>query len=242
MKTDTILRLGRTQYRQLADLAKQAGCCLGVSTFEELGKAWGQFSMWALAVHADVSVDDAGCEERIVLQITARVNTARLRAVQRPEIDWSQLEDHEIFEFIVQHEIGHRLDNHYVFDLWGVKDLHLRDRCHKVIRLANEVLADRYAWNQIRPGEPVPLCDKGKRIQEDVADSMALLDLYVPRTPKTPRVLACGQYTWVPQSMLLTDKLTAFIGPGVSPALIQRVRERHNVHEMGGLVHVPVQR
>ncbi|GFM89184.1 hypothetical protein PSCICO_45830 [Pseudomonas cichorii] len=224
MKTNTVLRLGRIQYRKLADLTKQAGCCLGVSTFEKLGKAWGLFSIWPSAVHVDVSVDGVSLEERTVLQVAARVNTARLRAVQRPEIDWSQLEDHEIFEFIVQHEIGHSLDNHFVLDLWGITDPHLQDKCHRIICRTNEVLADRYAWNQIRPGEPVPLCENGKRIQEDVAESMALLDLHVPRTRRTPRALACGQYTWVPQSMLLTDELTDFIGPGVSPALIQRDR------------------
>lgn len=230
MKTNTVLRLGRTQYRQLADLAKQAGCCLGVSTFEELGKSWGLFSGWASVAHVDVSVDGAGHGDRVVLQVANRVNTAQLRGVQRPEIDWSQLEDHEIFEFIVQHEIGHRLDNHSGFDLFDIADLHLRNRCQKSFYRANEVLADRYAWSQIRPGEPVPLCEHGKQIQEEVAESMALLDLHVPRTRRAPRALPCGQYTWVPQSMLLTDELTAFVGPGVSPALIERTRERRRTH------------
>lgn len=226
MKTNTTLRLGRVQYRQLAEITKQAGCSLGLSTFEQLGGAWGMFNPYALAVHADATVDTPHLQEQIVIQLATSVNAARLRSIQRPEIDWSQLHDDEIYPFIVQHEIGHKLDNHFVFDLWGIKDQELHDKCHRVIAFVNEILADRFAWNQIRPGEPVPLCENGKRIQEKAAAAMALLDLHIPRTRRAPRALPGGQYSFVPQSMLMTESLTAYVGPGVAPQLVERARRR----------------
>lgn len=230
MKTDTTLRLGRVQYRALAEIAKQAGCCLGLSTFEQLGGAWGLFNPFALGVHKDATVDTPHMQEQIVIQLAASVDAARLRSVQRPEIDWSQLHDDEIYQFITWHEIGHKLDNHFIFDLWGITDKKLHDKCHGVIAFVNEILADRFAWNQIRPGEPVPLCENGKRMQEKAAEAMALLDLHIPRTRRAPRALPGGQYSYVPQSMLMTDSLTAYVGPKVAPQLVERARTRRRVH------------
>ncbi len=230
MKTASTLRLGRVQYRQLAEMAKQAGCCLGLSTFEKLGSAWGLYSGFGSAVHEDASVDTPYLQERIVIQLAASVDTGQLRAVQRPEIDWSQLHDDEIFPFIVQHEIGHRIDNHFGFDLWNIKDPEIHDKCHRVLAFVNEILADRYAWSQIRPGEPVPLCENGKRVQEEAAKAMAILDIHIPRTRRAPRSLPSGQYSFVPQSMLMTDSLTAYVGPQVAPQLIERARTRRRVY------------
>lgn len=230
MKTDTTLRLGRVQYRALAEIAKQAGCCLGLSTFEQLGGAWGMFNPFGLAVHADASVDTPHLQEKIVIHLATSVDAGRLRAVQRPEIDWSQLHDDEIFAFIVAHEVGHKLDNFFCLDLWSIKDKEVHDRCHRSIAFVNELLADRFAWNQIRPGEPVPLCENGKRMQEEAAAAMAMLDRHIPRTRRAPRSLPGGQYSFVPQSMLMTDSLTAYVGPQVAPQLIERARTRRRVY------------
>jgi hypothetical protein len=230
MKTDTTLRLGRVQYRQLAELAKQAGCCLGLSTVDQLGGNWGMFNPFGLAVHENAAVDSKYLKEEIVIQLATSVNVGQMRSVQRPEIDWSQLNDDEIYPFIVQHEIGHKLDNHFVFDLWDIKDKEVHGKCHRVIAFVNEILADRFAWNRIRPGEPVPLCENGKRLQEEAAEAMALLDLYIPRTRRAPRALPAGQYSFVPQSMLMNDSLTAYVGPQVAPQLIERARTRRRVH------------
>jgi hypothetical protein len=230
MKTDATLRLGRIQYRQLAEIAKQAGCCLGLSTFEQLGGAWGLYNCFGLAVHEDASVDTPHLQEKIVIQLATSVDAGRLRAVQRPEIDWSQLHDDEIYPFIVQHEIGHKVDNHFVFDLWNVKDPETHDKCRRVVSFVNEILADRYAWSQIRPGEPVPLCENGKRMQEQAAEYIALLNLHIPRTRRAPRALPAGQYSHVPQSMLQTDTHLAYVGPGVAPALVERARTRRRVY------------
>lgn len=229
MKTDCTLRLGRAQYRRLAESVKAAGCCLGVTPFHEL-RVWGLYDPFAAAVHADATADDVRLHEKIVIQLAATVDTAQLRATQRPELDWSQLEDSEIYEFITQHEIGHHIDNHNGWDIFKLQDLELRNRCERVIRSINEVLADRFAWSFVRPGEPIPLSESGKRMQEDVEAAMALLDLHVPRTRRAPQALPSGQYAYVPSSMLETRELAAFVGPRVAPGLIQRASERRRVY------------
>ncbi|WP_040261910.1 hypothetical protein [Pseudomonas massiliensis] len=232
MKTDTTLRLTRTQYRQLAEVAKQDGCCLSLASVAQLRGNWGLFTPWALGIHDDATSNEARMRENVVIEVATTVNAARLRRAVRPEIDWSQLEDHEVFPFIVAHEIGHFRDNHFPFDIFKIEDLEARARCERVISSVNEVLADRFAWSRIRPGEPVPLCENGKRVQREVAEAMELLDKYIPRQRRSPRVLPAGQYRWIPQSMLESEQLTAFVGPKVSPALIERSRQRRRIHRL----------
>ena len=230
MKTNTTLRIGRIQYRQLAEMSKRAGCCLELATVEELGGNWGMYCPFADAVHPDASKDDPKIEERVILQLATTVDAGQLRSAQRPEIDWSQLHDDEIYKFIVAHEIGHFLDNHCGFDIWAITDPLIQRKCQQVIGAVNEVLADRYAWNQIRPGEPVPLCETGKRLQDSMAESMLLLNKYVPRTRRIPRSLPAGQYSYIPRSMLMTNTNVSYVGTKVSSDLINCARNRRRVY------------
>lgn len=226
MKTDTTLRLTRTQYRAFAEQAKQAGCSLSLSTFRALGNCWGIFDPRAKLVCLDVSADELAFTEGCGIQLSTSVETARLRGNQRPEIDWSVLEDHEIYPFIVAHEIGHRVDNFCYWEPARIEDNQVRTRCESVIRSINEVLADRYAWSQIRPGEPVPLCELGKSLQEEVAADIALMNEHMPRVRREPRKLPAGQYLHIPEVMLMTDSMVSFIGTGVSASAVTHARTR----------------
>ncbi|MBJ2221033.1 hypothetical protein [Pseudomonas sp. MF7453] len=224
MKTDTTLRLTRAQYRSFAEQTKQAGCALSLSTFRALGNCWGIFDPRAKLVCLDVSADELKFTEGCGIQLSISVDAGRLRGNQRPEIDWSALEDHEIYPFIVAHEIGHRVDNFCYWDAARIADQQVRRRCESVIRSINEVLADRYAWSQIRPGEPVPLCELGKSLQEEVAGDIELMDKYMPRVRRQPRALPSGRYLHIPEKMLMSDVHVSFIGTGVSAAAIESAR------------------
>lgn len=224
MKTETTLRLTRTQYREFAEQTKQVGCALSLSTFRAMGHCWGIFDPRAKLVCSDVSADELSFTEGCGIELSTSVDAGRLRSVQRPEIDWSVLEDHEIYPFIVAHEIGHRVDNFCYWDAGRIDDDHVRTRCESVIRSINEVLADRYAWSQIRPGEPVPLCELGKSLQEEVAADIALMDKHMPRVRREPRKLPSGRYLHVPTAMLMTDSLVSYIGTGVTATAIDSAR------------------
>lgn len=226
MKTDSILRLTRAQYRSFADQVKEVGCTMTLSTFNAMGRCWGIFDPRAQLVCVDVSADDLEYTERAEIQLSTTVEASRLRSVLRPEFDQSVLEDHEIYPFIVAHEIGHRVDNFSIWDAGRIEDEQVRVRCESTVRSINEVLADRYAWSQIRPGEPVPVGEYGKQIQEEVAADIALMDRFMPRVRRAPRRLPAGRYLYVPAAMLMTDQLVSYIGTGVSSNAVDSVRVR----------------
>ncbi|MDM9596956.1 MULTISPECIES: hypothetical protein [Pseudomonas] len=230
MKTDTTLRITRRQYRQFAELAKSNGVGLTLDTFTNMGGIWGEYSSWAQPVIRDVSSESRLCDERTAIKLAASVNAGAFRNAHRPELDWAVLEDGEIFQFIVNHEIGHHIDNFSICDLSLTPNREVEDECFKVMRRVNEMLADRYAWEQVRPGEPLPLSEAGKRLQEVMAADLELLNKNMPRTRRAPKALPSGQYTYVPASMLKTEELAAFVGPHVSPALIEHTRNRRRIH------------
>jgi hypothetical protein len=230
MKTDTTLRLTRSQYRIFAEQVKEAGCALSLSTFRAMGNCWGIFDPRAKLTCMDVSADDVMFTECSSIQLSMSIQTDVMRNVSRPEIDWSALDDDEIYPFIVAHEIGHRVDNFCYWDTGRIDDERIRTRCESAIRSINEVLADRYAWNQIRPGDPVPLCEYGKSIQEEVTADLALMDAYIPRVRRQPRSLPSGRYLHVPEVMLMTDSLISYIGTGVSAAVVTSVRAKHRTY------------
>lgn len=230
MKTDTTLRLTRSQYRDFADQVKQVGCTMSLSTFRAMGNSWGMFNHFAQVVCLDVSSDALAFTECPGIQLATSVDTARLRSVQRPEIDWSALEDHEVYPFIVAHEMGHRVDNFCYWDAKLIEEEQVQDRCVSTIRSINEVLADRYAWNQIRPGEPVPLCEYGKKIQEEVAADLELMNKHMPRIRREPRRLPSGRYLHVPEAMLMTDSLAAYVGTNVSVAAMSSARVKNRTY------------
>lgn len=230
MKTDTTLRITRTQYRVFAEKTKSVGLALNLSSFKRMGNCWGGYSPWALLVCSDARKDEPEWQEHALITLAASINTAHLRSCGpgRPELDWSFLEDNEIYLFVIWHEIGHRADN---FDHWlmGIKNKEIRDECHRRIRFINELLADRYAWSKIRPGEPIPLSENGKHHQERAAESLLYLEKYAPRLnqPRKEWALSIGQYLDVPEYMLDGHHRAAFIGPKVIKKLVQQRTEYH---------------
>lgn len=238
-KTRRVLRLSRREYRLLAEETKAAGMGLNLSTFAIMG-CWGVYSPWALLMCKDVSIPAPAYHEHSLITLSASVDAERFRAAgaQRPEVDWSVLDDSEIYHFIIQHEIGHRQHN---FDVWGlqigIKDQAIRDKCRRMVGVVNEVLADRYAWERVRPGQPVPLSERGKVLQEQVADAISYLEQHCPMsTPcKDEWKLAPGQYCDVPDYMLATPERAAFVGPAVHPHVLDKsVRYYSHAHDRDG--------
>lgn len=228
MKTDTTLRITRTQYRAFAEITKSIGMALNLSGFKRMKNCWGVYSRYALLVCRDVRLDEPAWHERGLITLATAINTASLRACGpgRPEVDWSVLEDHEIYPFVVWHEIGHHVDN---FDQWlfDIKDVEIQDECRRRIRFVNELLADRYAWSKIRPGEAIPMGEHGKRMQDRALESMEYLEKHAPRLSTGHYPLAAGQYLDVPEYMLDGHQRAAYIGPEVSHKLVCKTAESH---------------
>lgn len=236
MKSDKVLHLSRSQYREFADISNSFGMALNLSTYTSL-EGWGTYSPWALLTYKDVREEDPKGEEHALITLATTVSTARYRAAgrNRPELNWAALEDHEIYPFIFWHEIGHRVDNFSMIEIMIIKDLDVRDECHRRSRCINEVLADRFAWAKIRPGEPVPLNPNSLAIREEMLKAMAYMERHAIKQPTCKYPLSSDQYCDVPDYMLATPERAAFVGPEVNKKLLQsRVEYHRNYFESNG--------
>lgn len=218
------IHLGRKQYRDFAEQTKTVGCGLTLSTAKALRGA-GTYSPWALLICKDTTANEYIGEERSLISLAAALNpdTVRSWGESRPELDYGKLKDNEIYPFIVAHEIGHRVSN---FSMTAQFEMERSLYLEAVprMRYVNEVLADRFAWETIRPGKAIPLNQNGRMHQDRISDAIEFLDSHhIERTLKTLRPLQAGQYYDVPDDMLTADKV-GYIGPRVSKSLL-RLRE-----------------
>ncbi len=222
----TNIRLTRRQYRDFAEATKRIKLGLKVGTPAQMPDEWAHYSPWALLVRDDVRQDNPQGSESALITIVVELDPALVRAAgaMRPELDWGKLHDAEVYPFMLQHEIGHRLDNFDTLRLLGMQASETRDRCQRQISYVNEVLADRFAWQQIRPGAPMPLSKRGEREQEQLAESLSFLGRHADRTPAPKKTLTAGQYRDVPDDMLHPE-FVEFVGPSVSRVLLERRAE-----------------
>lgn len=212
------MNITRGQYRTFAEIAKANGCVLTLSTVEEM-KCFGEFSFMAIGVVEDAADRDSGLFEKAAITLARSIDADQFRSASRPEIDWGHLEDHEIFPFLFWHEIGHRVDNFDVFSVAGLKDPEARATCLRYATAVNEVLADRYAWNKIRPGEPIQLGDTGKRLQDGIAAGLEHLRKHAVHTSTfTRQPLPAGQYRSTPKEMLIEPWKAQYVGAKVADA------------------------
>ncbi|MFY3460539.1 hypothetical protein ACOTJD_28180 [Achromobacter xylosoxidans] len=213
------LKLSHEQYRQFADLCKaEAGQGLEVSSFEEMRGSWGLSGGMAWELISDVRTNDVSFDNHVSrITLADEVDVAEFRRCGRgrPELNWSVLSDEEIYPFIVWHEIGHRRDNFNMLDAAFFDQESL-----PALRYINEVLADRFAWSKIRPGEPLPLTRAGTAEQGRIADQLTLISERHVRARYKVRPLATGQYVNVSPRMLESRHLAAYLGPDVHPELL----------------------
>ena len=213
-----VVNITRGQYRTFAEIAKANGCVLTLSTVEEM-KCFGEFSFMAIGVVRDAADGHSGLIEKAAITLARSIDADQFRSASRPELDWGHLEDHEIFPFLFWHEIGHRVDNFDAFSVTGLKDPEARATCLRYATPVNEVLADRYAWNKIRPGEPIQLGDTGKRLQDGIAAGMDALRKHAVHTDTfTRQPLPDGQYRSVPKEMLIEPWKVQYVGAKVADA------------------------
>lgn len=130
-----------------------------------------------------LSGDGSGAwREYGLLEVASEISIDRWNNAIRPEIDLRRVPAGRIHEFVVWHEIGHRLDNYCHFDAQT-------KRCHEWddIREVNEVLADRFAWRAMFPGERLPVREGCSHVDDWLRNWEARLEGF-PRGPKWPIV------------------------------------------------------
>ncbi|CAB3705965.1 hypothetical protein LMG1866_02820 [Achromobacter ruhlandii] len=217
------LTLSHQQYREFAELCKtEAGQALEVSSTDAMNGNWAMSGFMAWEVIADVRAKEASFAmevSRIELADSIVVGDFRRAGRSRPETNWDALTDDEIYPFIVWHEIGHRRDNFNMLDVMLARG-NFPEEVVRRLRWINEVLADRFAWAQIRPGEMLVKTDAGKRDAQLIEDTIEYLARYCKRAKFKPRAIPLGQYAHISPRMLESAQLAAFVGPDVHPELL----------------------
>ena len=231
--TDTTLRLTRAQYRQYAEQVKAVGKALNLATYTDLG-GWGEKGNWGLAIIDDAAAPPSPFTEKGLITLSTTINTKALRraGINRPECDWSQLADAEMYPFIVAHEIGHVVDN---FGWWAPFNLDRDDqdvrRALAALPYINEVLADRWAWQQVCQ-RPMPLTAHGKRNAQKIEEYIDLLtQLTGGRYAGGKKALPGGQYRSIPEYMLATPQRAKWIGPDIHPETLRETVAYHAAYE-----------
>lgn len=230
-RTDSVLHITPADYREFAEITKASGMVLRL--FEQPAQIIG------LRSGIDASVIDATSDAEVgslveppSLLLCSSIDAAHVRRFgpTRYECDVSQLTDAEMYRFWLHHEIGHRADNYCALSFQlspAADDPDFRRDTLDRIDQANEILADRWAWAQVCD-RPMPLTACGKRDQDAIATELEFLDQvtggrknYAKRP--FPHVKP-GQYHAVPLRMLAREDTHAWIGPDISPSVIERAR------------------
>ncbi|MGO3745455.1 MAG: hypothetical protein ACTJG9_08730 [Alcaligenes aquatilis] len=243
-RADTTLTLTHAQYRVLADLCKEhAGKPLNLASVDDMEGDWGSVHYFALPTIDDATRFDQKYRERAYIYLSNRIDTAPLREAgrHRPECDWSKLSNSELFHFVVWHEIGHIRDNFHPAQFMFRSDLGPEAmQASKKAGYINEVLADRFAWERVRPGQSMPLTKAGQRNADQIESDIEEISRHFTRAkyPHTP--LEAGQYRHVPAYMLSSERKAAYVGPDVHAELLKReiahysdYFEKHGCHMQG---------
>lgn len=146
-----ILKLTEKQFRKLDILVrKKAGDVLELYRHESRDD-FAYMSMMAGDVVIDTNKMDAQytMTEKGIINLINQIDIERLKATNRPEMDWAKLPTNKIYEFIVLHEIAHTKQNSI--------DIAFKLRNPKGRRLAMEVNADRQAWKWLFPDTTFPI-------------------------------------------------------------------------------------
>jgi hypothetical protein len=193
---------------------------------------WGSYSPWGLLVCNDARNPESKYSERSLLTLSDTISTAKFRQASenRPELNWGLLSNEEIYPFILWHEIGHHCANFSPIDITAVPDADVRGLLLARSTYVNEALADRYAWEKIRPGEPMPLTERGRTRREELEESIAFLGRHVTLSKGSRKPLCPGLYRDVPEYMMATRERAAYLGPKVDKALLRKRISYHRAH------------
>lgn len=206
------INVTKTQYRKLAKIAKEYGCLLEIKPFSEI-RCFGALHPMLAGATEDARKPTAYLIEHPLITIAESFSIEQMKSSNRPEINWEAIPTDKVIDFVLWHELGHKVWNFCQFDIFLKKLNFDRNMLYRV-RKCNEILADRFAWEKLFPGEKLPIKEglssgQSKEIEKDLFDLTQSLELKLKKITPLPR----GRYLTIPLSMLSTEYLRKFIGP-----------------------------
>lgn len=210
-KKNSLIRVTKTKYRLLAETAKENGVILDIKEFNEI-KCFGCSHPLATAAIEDARIPTSGLYEYPSISLAKSFCIDQMKSSNRPEMDWSAIPADKIIDFILWHEIGHKLWNFCEFDVF-LKLKNINQRLIYKVRKYNEVLADRFAWKKLFPEESLPIKSQINKSEiKEIKQGIEELSKHLILKLKAPKPLPAGRYKIVPLSMLENEYTLAFIG------------------------------
>jgi hypothetical protein len=203
------LSLSPRKYHALNEIAKRHGAVLMPSDFAEMGGAWGSFNHLAGGVFKDMRkpAGPGSCDECHIIKIATTVDPQEVANTRRPEMDWGAIPHAKLFDFILWHELGHKLCNYRPWERVLIESPTL---LHEAAFI-NEVLADRFAWLSIFPGSPVPVAlHADPAAIERIFENMESLGLTLA-SKQPPRALPMGKGEYVPVKLASDPRFSKFL-------------------------------
>lgn len=157
-----VIPLSPEMFRELDVMArKMAGAVLIVREWSEMEGAFGRRGALYTSAIMDTTLPKRFWKGTDVswIEIANAIDPSAFHSCKRPEMDWMAVKPPDIYRFIVLHEIGHAIENYNEINLIVLAargQENFREIAGKV-RTLNEVLADRFAWGNLYPGQPLPL-------------------------------------------------------------------------------------
>lgn len=150
-------------YRKLDLIARKEGYVLQVTTQEELDedRCWARTGGFAQGVYRDLTgtTVGSGLFETTLIEIAPSIPLQNFSSARRPELDYSHVPKDKIWEFVLQHEIGHLKGMYCPIDLHSACAPEQRKEWARGMWAVNESLADRYAWNALFSDAAPPISD-----------------------------------------------------------------------------------
>lgn len=154
-----IINLTPALFRRLDVIARtMAGRPIRILTAAEMKGDFAHIKVMCSCVYQDTNEVQNGrgpLAEMVVIDLANKIDAEAFYRCPRPEMEWRAIPENLIYEFLVQHEVGHcRMDPCLVFDL--PREIERSRELYTLCMKTLEMRADRYAWKALFPERPIP--------------------------------------------------------------------------------------
>jgi hypothetical protein len=219
--TGSLIRLTPALFAELDHIARtEAGCVLSISTFDEIN-GWGRFNSMCGGAYIDARRPyGPGCMDDVqIIELAEEIDIASFRSVKRPELDWSGVPNEKIFQFVLYHEIGHKLNNFCPFDFMVSKARGRENErdLYSSLRWVNEILADRFAWERLFPNVDMPQVLRSTKESREIERRIAQLSEFVKIREIKFKALPTEPWSMIPAAFVCSDRYAHLLGNPLDP-------------------------
>jgi hypothetical protein len=150
LKTRTLEWLTPDLLSELKSIARIRGGCI----IEDKNENDMIFGLAASMYHEgdmDLKGRTVSCN---TIHLSRLIDVDRFQSAFTPEMNFGGIPRDQIYRFVVYHEIGHALLDPKVKNMWTANGVD-EDKT-RLLKLARELRADRYAWKSLFPSQPLP--------------------------------------------------------------------------------------